>query len=80
MTLIILEPLASSRERDVFLFTIGEQGLINEFALVIGIQSQDRKRKTCSRLLQGTPLRVNTGDFCDARNQYWKSIDNYSNF
>src|SRR5215471_16006110 len=43
--LIILEIGAASRESKSFLFTIGEQILIDEFPSIIGIQSQDRKRK-----------------------------------
>jgi len=43
--LIILEIGAASREGESFLFTIGEQVLIDEFPSIIGIQSQDRERK-----------------------------------
>ncbi len=52
MTLIILEPLASSRKGDLFGFTIGSQVLIDEFTPIISIEPQDWKWKKRSRLLQ----------------------------
>jgi len=42
--LIILEPFTSSRKGDLFGFTIRQHLLIDEFASIISIQPQDRKR------------------------------------
>jgi hypothetical protein len=52
-TLIIFQRRASSRERNLFLFTIGDDYLIDELATVVGIDSQDRKREERPRALDG---------------------------
>ena len=51
-TLIRFEVGASSREGNLLGFTIAQQGLIDELPAIIHIQTQDRKRKERSRLLE----------------------------
>src|SRR5450631_264206 len=57
-TLIRFETLTSSGEGDLFGFTIAHQKHIDKFASIIDIQPQDRKRKECSRLLEGRENRL----------------------
>jgi hypothetical protein len=52
ITLIVFQIRASSRKGDLFLFTITEQHLIDEFPSVVGVEPQDGKRKEGPCLLQ----------------------------
>ena len=56
--LIVFQMRASPRERNLFLFTIGDQHFIDEFSTVIGINPQDRKREERACALEGSQHRL----------------------
>ena len=57
-TLVIFQIGASPRERQVFLLTIGDQRLIDEFPTVIGINPQNGKREECACALESSQDRL----------------------
>jgi hypothetical protein len=57
-TLIILQIRATPRERHVFLFTIGDHCLVDEFSTVIGINSQNGKWEERACALEGSQHRL----------------------
>ena len=57
-TLVIFQIGATSRERDVFLFTIGDQHFIDELPTVIGIEPQHWKGKERACPLEGSQDRL----------------------
>jgi len=59
-TLIVFQRRASPRERNLFLFAIGNYSFIDEFSTVIGIDPQNRKGEERSRALEGCQHRLLT--------------------
>ena len=57
-TLISFQIRPSSREGDLFLFTIGDHDLIDELSAVIGINPQNRKREQRACALEGSQHRL----------------------
>jgi hypothetical protein len=57
-TLIILQRWTTPRERQVFLFAMGDQHFIDELPTVVGIDPQDRKGEERPRSLKGSEDRL----------------------
>jgi hypothetical protein len=60
MVLIIFDPWAPTCKRQVFACAVGQQAFVDELTPVVGIDSQQRKRKEYAGLLQCHQHRVGT--------------------